>query len=346
MGSVKDLQVMENPGEECGVGRFVYSDRYSVFDWGEMPDHIKNKGEALCLMGSYCFEKLEEQGIKTHYRGMLSSDGRLLRTDELEEPTNIMEVSLVNVIRPKFENGRYDYSVYEPNLENFLIPLEVIYRNGLPSGSSVFKRLKRGDVTYEELGLEHYPKPGENLNEPLFDVSTKLEEEDRYITWNEAQKIACLKDDEVKEIKEVLFTVDKLITNIAKRANLVNEDGKIELAYGPGRELMLVDVIGTLDECRFTCDGLHVSKEAARIFYRDSEWFGDVERAKKTAEDKGLQNWKELCVSKPPNLNPELLGIISDMYTSTANEFLGRKIFDSPKLKDVVKDYGEFIKRS
>jgi len=42
------------------------------------------------------------------------------------------------------ENGKlkYDYSVYTSRLKNFLIPLEIIYRNGLPEGSSVFKKLE------------------------------------------------------------------------------------------------------------------------------------------------------------------------------------------------------------
>ena len=59
MGSVKDLQIIKKPTQTAmGVGRFLFSDRYSVFDWGEMPDHIEGKGAALCLMGAYCFEQL------------------------------------------------------------------------------------------------------------------------------------------------------------------------------------------------------------------------------------------------------------------------------------------------
>ncbi len=54
-----------------GTGRFLFSDRYSVFDWGEMPDHIDGKGAALCLMGAYCFEQLEKIGVKTHYKGLV-----------------------------------------------------------------------------------------------------------------------------------------------------------------------------------------------------------------------------------------------------------------------------------
>ena len=102
----------------------------------------------------------------------------------------------------------HDYSMYTPQLKNCLIPLEIIYRNGLPEGSSVFKRLEQGKITPADLGLDHYPKPGEQLSKPIFDVSTKLEETDRYVTWQEAQKIAGFTDSELEEIKAVLLKVD------------------------------------------------------------------------------------------------------------------------------------------
>lgn len=344
MGSVKDLKALKIAQEnEMGVGRFIFSDRYSVFDWGEMPDHITNKGAALCLMGAYCFERAEKMGIKTHYRGLVSKDEKIVRIDDLEEPTNIMEVNLVRIIYPKFESGYYNYSVFDSELTNFLIPLEVIYRNGLPEGSSVFKRLERGEISYTSLGLDHYPKPGERFEQPIFDVSTKLEERDRYITWKEAQAMAKLKDLELNEIKKVLSDVNNLITETAKKANLTNEDGKIELGYGPNRELMLVDVIGTLDECRFTFNEIHVSKEIARQFYKTTDWYNDLENAKEIAKVQRIRDWKKLCSSKPQNLDPELKGIISQMYMSTANAFLGKNIFDSPKLEEVVNSYRKWL---
>lgn len=342
MGSVKDLQVLKKPTEKKeGVGRFVFSDRYSIFDWGEMPDHIPDKGAALCLMGANGFEKAEAKGIKTHYRGLVRNDGKVVSLDELEEPTNIMEISLVRVLSPKFENGNYNYSIYNPGLTNFLIPLEIIYRNGLPEGSSVFKRLEKKKLTLPDLGLSHYPKPGEKLSTPLFDVSTKLEESDRYITWKEAQEIAALDANEVDEIREVLLKTNNLITEIAQKAQLVNEDGKIELAYNPSRELMLVDVIGTLDECRFTWDGIHVSKEIARQFYKETNWYRDVEDSKIVAQKKNMIEWKSLCKSQPPKLPLELKKIIQGAYTSAANAFLGKNIFDSPKLVNVVESISQ-----
>jgi len=348
MGSVKDLEVIEKPkADTMGVGRFHFSNRYSVFDWGEMPDHIDGKGEALCLMGAYCFEWLENKGVKTHYRGLVDKNGKVVTFEELEAPTRTMEVHLVNVYKPETRvvQGKveYDYSRYTSNLKNCLIPLEIIYRNGLPEGSSVFKRLEQGKVAIEDLGLYRHPRAGERFTKPIFDVSTKLEETDRYVTWEEAKKIAGLTTQEVAEVKAVLSKVNDTISRIASRAGLENEDGKIELAFDTKRRLMVVDVVGTLDECRFTYGGVHVSKEVARQFYKKTSWYRDVEEAKKAAERDGVEDWKALCKSQPPKLDVNLKTIISKMYLAAANELTDRKLFDAPRLAEVIKKYREYM---
>ncbi|MGA3058889.1 MAG: phosphoribosylaminoimidazolesuccinocarboxamide synthase [Candidatus Bathyarchaeia archaeon] len=349
MGSVKDLEVIKEPTRQAmGIGRFHFSDRYSVFDWGEMPDRIVGKGAALCLMGAYCFEQLEKKGVKTHYKGLVDSDGEVVKFSELKQPSSIMEVSLVNVYKPQTSviNGKimHDYSIYTSPLKNCLIPLEIIYRNGLPDGSSVFKRLEQAKITLKDLGLDHYPKPGEQLDKPIFDVSTKLEETDRYVTWQEAQKISGLTDQESVDVKAVLLKADETITEIASKAGLKNEDGKIELAFDGKRRLMIVDVVGTLDECRFTYSGVHVSKEVARQFYKKTGWYTDLEQAKKTAEAKGMQDWKALCKSQPPKLDAQLKAIISEMYMAAANEMTSRKLFGTPKLSEVITNYKQYMK--
>jgi phosphoribosylaminoimidazole-succinocarboxamide synthase len=348
MGSVKDLEVIKKPtADTMGVGRFHFSDRYSVFDWGEMPDHIDGKGPALCLMGAYCFEWLETKGVETHYRGLVDKNGKVVTFEELEAPTDTMEVHLVNVYQPKTRvsqgKGEYDYSRFTPNLKNCLIPLEIIYRNGLPEGSSVFKRLEQGKVTIKDLGLDHHPRPGERLIKPIFDVSTKLEEADRYVTWEEARRIAGLTTQEVVAVKAVLSKVNDAISRIASHAGLENEDGKIELAFDDERRFMVVDVVGTLDECRFTYGGVHVSKEAARQFYKKTSWYGDVEEAKKAAEKQGAKDWKALCKSQPPKLDATLKNVISEMYMAAANELTDRKLFDVPRLAEVIKKYREYM---
>ncbi|MGD8545732.1 MAG: phosphoribosylaminoimidazolesuccinocarboxamide synthase [Candidatus Bathyarchaeota archaeon] len=346
MGSVKDLEIIQRPTEDVmGVGRFHFSDRYSIFDWGEMPDHIEDKGAALCLMGAYCFEKLEEEGVETHYRGLITKEGNLVRFEELDQPTDIMEFDMVNVIKPETrqenEKIKYDYNMFTPLLKNYLIPLEIIYRNSVPKGSSLLKRLSQGSITIEELDLDHHPKAGERFQTPVFDVSTKLEEKDRYLTWKEAQEIAGLTSAEVNEVKNLLLKVDKLITRIARKTYLENEDGKIELAFDPERKLIVVDVVGTLDECRFTYDGVSVSKEIARRYYRKTDWYKDVEEAKHRAEDEGVKDWRTICPSTPIKLPPSLIDTLRSLYVSASNELTGTRLFEAPTLSEIVEEIRE-----
>ncbi len=342
MGSVKDLIIIKSPeNNTSGIGRFVFSDRYSVFDWGEMPDHIKNKGASLCITSAYFFEKLETLGIKTHYRGIVENN-KLLKLNELHTAQNIMEISLLRVLKPEIRDKKYDYSIYQKETGNFLIPLEIIYRNSLPEGSSVFKRLKKGEITPEDIGLKKIPQPGERLPQPVIDVSTKLENIDRYITWDKAKTLANLSQKEVDEIKEKTMIINKLITEETEKIGLINEDGKVEFGFNEKREIILVDVMGTLDECRFTYKGIPVSKEILRQYYRKTDWYKEVNKAKE--EDR--INWKSRVKSLPPSLPEEILNLISNIYQSFANEITGRKWFNSPPLKELLNQLSEIYTQS
>ncbi len=339
MGSVKDLVVLREPqNNKEGVGRFIFSDRYSVFDWGEMPDHITEKGKAICIATAYFFEKLEKSGIKTHYLGIVE-DGKTKRLNELREPQNIMELKLLRVIKPKIQGNTYDYSVYQEEKGNFLIPLEIIYRNSLPEGSSVFRRLREGSLKLEDIGLTEMPVPGQVLDKPIIDVSTKFETTDRYIGWEEAREICNLSEDELKEIKRVTLLINELITEETKRIGLFHEDGKVEFGFDENRNLVLADAVGTLDECRFTYQGLPVSKEIARIYYRKTSWYKDVELAK----NQDRFNWKRLVKSSPSPLPEDLARSITLIYKAYTNELTKREWFDAPPLQEVLKTIRNLI---
>jgi len=324
MGSVKDLIVKKSPTQnEMGVGQFIFSDRYSVFDWGEMPDHIPDKGKSIAILSAYFFEKLENMGMQTHFIGIVNENNKPLKLEELTSPSNIMEIKLLRVLKPKYKDGKYDYSIYKHEKGNFLIPLEIIYRNSLPGGSSVFKRLKEGKIKPEDLGLSKYPEPGEKLDKPILDVSTKLEASDRYITWKEASQLACLFDKEVQKIKEMTNTINSLITKEFEKIGFVNEDGKIEVGFNVDRQIMLVDVLGTLDECRFTYKGIPMSKEIARIYYRKTPWYEAVNEAK----SKYGPEWKKHCKINPEPLPEELKNSIADIYRHCTNMITGKEWF-------------------
>ncbi|HEX15848.1 MAG TPA: phosphoribosylaminoimidazolesuccinocarboxamide synthase [Deltaproteobacteria bacterium] len=333
-GSVKELLAVAEPqGENPGEGRFVFTDSYSVFDWGEMPDPISDKGTALCLIGAHFFEKLEAKGIRTHYLG-LEEGGQLKRLKDLKAPSRVMGVKLLRVLEPSLEDGGYDYSVYRRERSNFLIPLEVIYRNALPEGSSVFRRLKEGSLSLEDLGLKEPPHPGQVLEEPILDVSTKLEPTDRYLTWSEAQELAALTDEEVSEIRRLTLEIDRVITEATRPLGLLNEDGKVEFGFDRGRRLLVVDVVGTPDECRFTAEGVPLSKELLRILYRRTPWYKKLQEAK----GRDRLRWKEY-ISEPPPLSPRTVELVSWMYRALANELTSRIWFEGvPSLKEVIEE--------
>ncbi len=351
MGSVKDLEILKKPTEtEMGRGRHIYSDRYSVFDAKKMPDDIDYKGMSLCLQAANFLEEAEKIGLKTHYIGLVNENGKIIYLDEVDEPVNTMEVELVNVLQPPFENNAYNYSAYKriPAFKVLLSPGEFIYRNSLPEGSSIFRRLEAGEITLEDLGLDHYPVSGERLKKPFLDVSTKLEPQDRYLKWKIFQDMIGLSDISLSETQRILSKSNDLTTKIADRADLLNEDGKIELIYDAMGDLRISDEgCCTLDACRLvTRKGTRISKEAARQYYNKTAWYKDAEIAKKAAKASGIEDWRTICKTPIPKMDPVLKGIISNMYTSATNGMLRKNIFDAPRIDEVEKEYLDWLAAS
>lgn len=334
MGSVKDLFIIEEPADsKCGSGFFTFSDRYSVFDWGEMPDLIPNKGSSLAVITSHFFEILKKRGIPTHYLGTVIN-GETLDFGKVDKPFNTIKVKLVQVIKPGRKDEGYDYSIYKNISKNFLIPMEFIYRNSVPEGSSFWERYNKGDIKYE-----YQITPDVPLKEPILDVSTKLEETDRYLSWEEARESANFDLDQIEEIKSLLSNVNKLITEETEKAGIVNQDGKLEFALDDKGFIMVVDALGTLDECRFLFKEIALSKEILRKHYRKSKWYKEVKKAK----EKNAKDWKSLVKVEPEPLPKKLKTAVSQMYQSVANLISGKEFFDVPPLDKIVKKLSDLV---
>ncbi len=316
MGSVKNLNVRDEATDtELGLGEFVFSDDYSVFDWGKMPDVIERKGEVLCMMGGFNFELLEREGIATHYLGLVD-DGDVKETTDLSRSINRMAIALTQVPPLRFSDGEYNYTEFlEKGGENYLIPLEVVFRNSVPIGSSL-----RDRKNPKELGLDmdEWPENAVDLEEPMVEYSTKFEEKDRYLERDEAREISGLGEG-LSELEEIALSVNELITDMAEQNGLSHEDGKIECIYHRG-DILVADVIGTFDENRFLYRDEQVSKEFIRQFYKsyDPVWVSDVEGAKKKADEKEVADWRELCSVDPKPL-PEDITVLEATDTWRAN---------------------------
>ncbi|MFW6013127.1 MAG: phosphoribosylaminoimidazolesuccinocarboxamide synthase [Candidatus Bipolaricaulota bacterium] len=340
MFSVKDLRIEREPTPGAlGEGYFNFSDRYSVFDWGEMPDLIPAKGQALAMMGGYNFELLEEAGLYTHYRGMVEGgDCRL--TTQLSSPSDRMAVSLA--WRPELT---YDEGYQYPDLEevdNYLIPLEVIFRNSIPEGSSIRRRYDPQDLGFD---IGRWPEEELPLSEPLVEYSTKLEEKDRYLEIEEAFQISGLTEGEFDQLEEVAEKVNAILTDHAEAQGFDHLDGKIECVYSKGK-ILVADAVGTFDENRFSWRDFQISKEVLRQWYRenDPDWYRSLDEGRKLAKQKGSSDWKSFVERDPKPLTPDFLDLVSKMYRAGTNHWLNKKIFDVEELAKVTEEIKQWVK--
>jgi phosphoribosylaminoimidazole-succinocarboxamide synthase len=334
MTSVKEFRVAEPATrDDLGRGRFVFTDDYSVFDWGQMPDTIPRKGASLCTMGAYNFERLDANGVPTHYEGVVNETGDVVDLAETETAPVEMAIQLTQVPDLPFVDGSYDYDAYHAAAgDNYLVPLEVVFRNTVPVGSSL---RRRGTPRDYGVDLDAWPDDPVDLGEPVVEFSTKYEEGDRYLDRDEADVIAGQAD--LDRIEEVALAVNRLVTEQAERAGFEHQDGKIEVLYHDGT-IKVADVLGTFDENRFSYDGQQVSKEVVRQYYKHSQpsWPKAVSAAKRRARDENVEDWKPFCDETPDPLPAEVRQAVSDLYAAGANAYVDREFFDAPTIAAAV----------
>jgi phosphoribosylaminoimidazole-succinocarboxamide synthase len=316
IGKVKTVTILEQPTPNAfGRATFRFRDEYSIFDFGRMPDDIPFKGESLCRMAAHNFLELQKQGLRTHFVKSISP---------LE-----FEVKTVRILYP--EKGEI-----QSNTTNFLIPLEIIFRNSLPKGSSMLKRLRSGAVKPEEYGLTRIPNEGEKLQKPIIDYTTKLEKVDSHLTYAEAMEMAKLSENEMREMENTALKVNEFLNQKAESIGLEHADGKVEMAFTPERKIMLVDTFGTLDEDRFLLNGVHLSKQVIRDYYAKTQWEKEIEK-----KESGLPY--QLGAPKP--LPKDLLTLVSQMYQSVCESWIDQKIWNAPPVSEVVNQLNAYTEK-
>jgi len=295
-------------------------------------------------MGAQSFELMETEGIPTHYRGVADPESpagagarEVVGLDEVSTPPREMAIDLAQVPELPHEGREYDYDAFHAEAgENYVVPLEVVFRNRVPVGSSL-----RGRTDPADHGLEYdaWPDRAVDLPEPVIEFSTKYEESDRYLSRAEADRIAGSAD--VDDLERVAREVNRVVTERARAAGLTHEDGKIECLYRRG-DVRVADVTGTLDENRFSYGDTQVSKEAIRQYHKRTQpdWVEAVERAKERAKAEGVADWRTLCDRDPEPLDEGVIAAASDAYAAAANAYVGRELFDAPPLSDAVAALG------
>ena len=265
-GKVKQVWGTDDPD----IIEFRYTDQISVFDQ-IIPSLIPRKGESLNRASCHWFGLLEDEGIcKTHVIEMNAPDRVLARRfDLIREPGSI----------PK-------------DAENFFVPLEVICRHYL--AGTAWRRYQRGEVVPEDFGFEKGVEltEGVKLPKPFLEVSTKFEKFDRNLDREEALQISNLEADELDSLLAIVLDVDSVIDRETSKRGLIHVDGKKEFALGPGREPVLIDSFGTLDEDRWwdaeayeNGQIVQLSKESVRQYYIDSGHHSELYEARQNGTD-------------------------------------------------------------
>ena len=334
MTSVKQFRIDREPtADALGAGSFVFTDAYSVFDWGPMPDAIPRKGASLCTMGAFNFERLEEAGVPTHYRGVVAENDVGPLSTRSNPPTE-MAIDLTRVPDLPHDGREYDYNAYhEAGGGNYLIPLEVVFRNRVPVGSSLRRRTDPPD---HGLPFEVWPEEPVDLEKPIVEFSTKYEESDRYLDREEVDAIAGRAD--VAELESLAREVNRVVTEQADSHGIVHEDGKIECLYVDG-EIRVADVVGTFDENRFSYEGQQLSKEVLRQHHKrvQPDWVDAVQRAKTEAERRNVADWRPLCEVEPEPLDGDVIDLASELYAAGTNAYTGEEWFAAPPIEGVVE---------
>jgi len=372
-GSVKRL--WQCPDHEDKLW-FEFTDDYSIFDWGKMPDTIENKGRALAFLGAHFFEvlgkpafwqemreskdmkrfggdwlkrrfnhpvyeRLCKSGLKHHFVKLSDGSKQIPGTAIATTDKAYMEVMKAEVPTPEprqvLNHELYFYphtTELNRSYERRLIPLEIVFRFGMPEGSSLTARLKKNPQYLKELGLDAVPSPGEWFPVPVVEFFTKLEPSDRLLSWTEACLLSGLGGETFDELIETTLDCALALYHLFGEKGLELWDGKFEFVVEYPKngkpQILLADSIGP-DELRLIYHGHHLSKELIRQIYKDTTWASALQKAKDTAKQRLDSDFKRICIEElkeePAKLAGEEREIVNTLYGTLANLVAGSDVF-------------------
>ncbi|MEV0535902.1 phosphoribosylaminoimidazolesuccinocarboxamide synthase [Kitasatospora sp. NPDC050463] len=307
--STKRTTVLRAPtADREGIGEFEYTDRYSVFHYGPMPDAIPGKSEAACRMAVFNFQLLEAAGVPTHF----------LR----QSAPNRIQFTLARLPET------LDHPL-TPERGNYLLPLQVLFRNELPPGNSVHRRLASGDLRPVDLGLDAVPAVGERPPRPTIEYATTREPVNRFLTPADAQLLSGLDDRLFGALSETTTAVNTVLSDHAAAVGINHCDGKTEFLV-TGNQDLLLDSPGTPDESRLMFDGVHCGKQILRDWYVRSG--NEVPVGQLLADGVPRHQWP-----RPAPLPPAFVSVMSDLYRALCERWTGERHWNAPDLATATR---------
>lgn len=250
-------------------------------------------------------DDLTTRGARTHHVGMLDGEtGELCRESLPATPSTCNVVRRYRIEKPvrlDFLGAHlYDYSAF-PHLDGNVVPLEVIVRFGITSGSSVYRKYLAMNESARkgferELGVSRPLEAWNILERPIIDFTSKYEPEDRMVSKQEAGVMSGLVGAQFRRIGQLAVLGGWVVRHLLEEIGLLLWDLKWEFAHD-GDDLVYVDTIDT-DSIRATSfidrSGerfiIHYNKQSMRDYFRllHGDWLAGIDDAKARAKTEGV----------------------------------------------------------
>src|SRR3989338_2144989 len=362
--SVKALGIIQEPTPgKTGVFDFIYSDQYSILDWGKMPMPAGKEmdNRPVALTGAFNHELLRAQGIPVCYLGTVGSDGAthdMTWFREHREVSRTLRMRMVNIIKPTFnlQKGKWDYSVFQnPPANNYVHPIEFIWRKEAGPDSIFWKNVAKGAYKLSDFGLPETLKTGAPFPEPVLDHSSKYEDHDRYFSPKTARQLVAIPTERWAGLCRTREEINKILFLHARDIGIYRPDAKQEflsITEPDGTIVdMLADVAGTWHEDRFEYTTreekiVKVSKQTPRDLNKllNPEWAKQCEEAKARAEREGHPNWKAFVTEMPLSLEPLFFDQYNNLMRAATNEWVGWNAFpEASGLEEACREFDLYL---
>lgn len=322
--------VRGKPGQPPYILEFT--DRYSVYEWGEMPEDIQGKAAGLAFLGWFFFDhlgqadvwqdtaifpaavdqkelaRLREKGLAHHMVGLAGGDLKPLSLDrEILAPSKLLLVK--PLAYPQADDPKATLG------DNRVLPLQVRFE------------FIRGDAM-----------PGVTIlaedNAACVVKTVEQAAEKARLTSSDMIRMAKLGELVALRLRKTLADIGLTLTS-----------GRLTFAVtGPADAVtfILADSLGP-DTLTIECNGVRISQDVLCQGYRGTNWLAAVEKAKILAAERGDRDWKRICTeelkAQPPLLSPLVKEKAAMVYKGLARalcqQYLGKEIF--PMAWDITR---------
>lgn len=269
-------------------------------------------------------------GAPTHHIGMIEREsGKVFTKGYPDNPSNLTLIKKYEVLKPELQKllgwHFYDYEKYH-NKDQYVIPLEYIVRLGITSGSSILRKYNALSESNQkeyvrDLGIDSPLSAWIQFYQPLVDLTTKYEPEDRNISRQEAALISGVDGTTFSRSMVMAILGAYMVRQIFAAMGLFLWDLKWEIARDRDK-LVFVDTIDT-DSVRVTFNMIrdnrsyfvHFNKQAMRDYYKiiHPAWYNAVHDAKKAAAKTGRPFTEILSEGQRKNEYPST-PVIDEMF--------------------------------